>query len=62
MADSALVHTGQKKAVGHQTRKTMLRLGSEMTERHTLKRERAIAGGRDEKRQEPSDIGKYENE
>jgi len=29
---------------------TMLRLGREMTERHTLKRERAIAGGRDEKK------------
>jgi len=33
-----------------------------MTERHTLKRERAIAGGRDEESQETADIGKYENE
>jgi len=33
-----------------------------MTGRHTLKRERAMAGGRDEKRQETSDIGKYKNE
>ena len=33
-----------------------------MIGRRTLKRERAIAGGRDEKRQEASDMGKYENE
>ena len=62
MADSALVHTGRKMAVGHQTGKTMLRRGREMIGRRILKRGRAIAEGRDEKRQEASDIGKYENE